>query len=333
MAVGSRRISIVVLLVASLVAAACSSGTVPGGAQSAIPTTGVRLDRVFVVVLENTSAADALGNHGFAQLARSGSLLRQYFGVAHNSLPNYLAMTSGVQPTSTTRADCPTFDCQVTARNLTQQLDQAHVTWKGYFGGTFQPCSTPQPGDEDTLVNGYVMHHNPFAYYPSVGAGPNGGNTYCQDHMRPLAELGADAGSGSMPRFALVSTDSCEDGHDVPCQDGRPGGMATAVPWLQRTVTAITSSKSWTRRSLLVVTFDEASTADTGGCCGGPSPGGGRVATVLLSGLVTPGTTSDRSYNHYSLLRTIEDGFGIGEHLGAAADPKVQPIADVFGSQ
>jgi hypothetical protein len=284
-------------------------------------------------MLENTSAADALGNPGFAQLARGGSVLQQYFGVAHNSLPNYLAMTSGVQPTSTTRGDCPRFDCQVKGRNVTQELDQAQVTWKGYFGGTFQPCITPQPGHADTLVNGYVMHHNPFAYYPSVGAGADGGNAYCHDHLRPLEELGTDAGSGSMPRFGMVITDSCEDGHDVPCKDGRPGGMATAVPWLMRTVTAITSSKSWTRRSLLVVTFDEASTADTNRCCAGPSPGGGRVATVLLSALVTPGTTSDRSYNHYSLLRTIEDAFGISEHLGAAGDPEVQPISDVLASR
>ena len=94
---------------------------------------------------------------------------------------------------------------------------------------------------------------------------------------------------------------------------------------------------------LIVVTFDEGS--DAAACCGetsGPGhpnvplpgrtgPGGGRVGAVLLSPLIKPGTVSTVNYNHYSLLRTIEDIFDL-PHLGDAAMPQVRSFGkDVFG--
>jgi hypothetical protein len=96
---------------------------------------------------------------------------------------------------------------------------------------------------------------------------------------------------------------------------------------------------------LIVVTFDEGS--DAAACCGessglGPShpnvplpgktgPGGGRIGAVLLSPLIRPGIVSTIPYNHYSLLRTIEDIFGL-PHLGDGAMPQARSFgADVFG--
>ncbi len=96
---------------------------------------------------------------------------------------------------------------------------------------------------------------------------------------------------------------------------------------------------------LIVVTFDEGS--DSAACCGeasgfGPDhpnvplpgkngPGGGRIGAVLLSPVIRPGTVSTGDYNHYSLLRTVEDIFGL-PHLGDAAMPQVRSFGpDVFG--
>ena len=96
---------------------------------------------------------------------------------------------------------------------------------------------------------------------------------------------------------------------------------------------------------LIVVTFDEGS--DAAACCGETAgfsaghpnvplpgrtgPGGGRIGAVLLSPLIKPGTVSTVPYNHYSLLRTIEDIFGL-PYLGDAALPQVRSFGpDVFG--
>ena len=96
---------------------------------------------------------------------------------------------------------------------------------------------------------------------------------------------------------------------------------------------------------LIVVTFDEGS--DAAACCGETvgfspdhpnvplpgrtGPGGGRIGAVLLSPLIKPGTVSTFPYDHYSLLRTIEDIFGL-PHLGDTAMPQVRSFGpDVFG--
>jgi hypothetical protein len=96
---------------------------------------------------------------------------------------------------------------------------------------------------------------------------------------------------------------------------------------------------------MLVVTFDEAeaqgSSADASSCCGeGPGPnsplpgitglGGGRVGAVVLSRWTRPGFVNATPYNHYSLLRSIEDLFGLS-HLGYANSPDVHSFGfDVF---
>ena len=94
-----------------------------------------------------------------------------------------------------------------------------------------------------------------------------------------------------------------------------------------------------------MITFDVGS--DSAACCGeasglGPDhpnvplpgktgPSGGRIGAVLLSPLIRPGTVSTVDYNHYSLLRTIEDIFGL-PHLGDAAMPQVRSFGpDIFG--
>ncbi len=59
-------------------------------------------------------------------------------------------------------------------------------------------------------------------------------------------------------------------------------------------------------------------------------PGGGRVGAVLVSPFIKPGTVSDVPYNHYSMLRSVEDFFGL-DHLGYAAQPGLAPFGpDIF---
>ena len=85
-----------------------------------------------------------------------------------------------------------------------------------------------------------------------------------------------------------------------------------------------------------MITFDEGT--DAAACCGeqalpgGPAPGqfgpgGGRIGAVLLSPFIAPGTVSHTPYNHYSLLCSIEDFFGLA-HLGYAAAPQLRTFGD-----
>ncbi|HLY55164.1 MAG TPA: alkaline phosphatase family protein, partial [Stellaceae bacterium] len=222
----------------------------------------------------------------------------------------------------------------------------------------------PAIGAQDTTQHAatgdqYAMRHDPFAYFHSVLDTPD-----CTAHIVPLTALEADlADAARTPSFSFITPNLCHDGHDHkgPQQlcvgENSPGGLVAIDGFLKRWVPAIMGSPAFKADGLLVVTFDEAETpvedsadSDSTSCCGeaadlnihpgdavfgvpdtGPGvngPGGGRIGAVLLSPFILPGTVSEQPYNHYSLLRTIEDIFGLAP-LGYAG-PAHAFGADVF---
>nr|WP_281283335.1 alkaline phosphatase family protein [Trebonia kvetii] len=132
------------------------------------------------------------------------------------------------------------------------------------------------------------------------------------------------ASARTTPAFSFIVPNLCDDGHDAPCVTGVPGGLAQAGAFVSQWVPKIMAAPTYRDGGLIVVTFDEGS--DAAACCGETSgsspghpnvpepgkngPGGGRIGAVLLSPLIRPGT-STVEYNHYSLLRTVEDIFGL----------------------
>jgi hypothetical protein len=123
--------------------------------------------------------------------------------------------------------------------------------------------------------------------------------------------------------------------------NGEPGSLESADAFLRQWVPMITSSPAFRADGLLIITFDEAQTTDATACCNeqkGPNtptpgingPGGGRIGAVLLSRFIKPGTVSTTPYNHYSMLRSIEDIFALA-HLGYAGQRGLTPFGkDVF---
>jgi len=198
----------------------------------------------------------------------------------------------------------------------------------------------------------YAARHNPFVYFHSIIDSPT-----CATNVVELAQLGRDlAGEATTPNFAFIAPNLCNDGHDAPCVDGQPGGLESADRFLQTLVPAILASPAYRKDGLLIITFDEGEpkeAKDPSGvheyeysgehCCNqqpgpnlAPFPqsylsegvkytyrdfGGERVGAVLLSPFLTPGTESATPFNHYSLLRTLEDIFGTGAYLGYAGQP------------
>ena len=187
----------------------------------------------------------------------------------------------------------------------------------------------------------YAARHEGFMYFRSV----TGNQAFCDAHILSFRPLPGDlARASATPAFSFISPDLCNDGHDAPCVTGAPGGLAQADTFLSEWVPKIMAAPAYQDDGLIVITFDEGS--DSAACCGEASgissahpnvllpgkngPGGGRVGAVLLSPLIRPGTVSTVEYNHYSLLRAIEDIFSL-PHLGDAAMPQVRSFGpDVF---
>jgi hypothetical protein len=305
------------------------------------------IKHVFVIVLENKDYDSSFGPQAqSAQLGQvlpsQGVLLRQYYGTAHNSLPNYIAMVSGQGPNPVTQSDCQIYqdflpgvmgsDGQAlglgcvypsSVKTVADQLDAAGLTWGGYMEDMAMPCQHPALNSPDstqqaTPTSQYAARHNPFVYFHSLIDAPT-----CAAHDVALDRLQTDLQSAATtPNLTFITPDLCSDGHDEPCADGRPGGYASIDAFLAEWVPRIEASPAYQQDGALVVTFDE-SESGAEGCCvqdhpntpnaGGqtPGPGGGRTGTVVVSRFVTPGTTSDKPYNHYSLLRTVEDLFGL----------------------
>jgi hypothetical protein len=302
-------------------------------------------------------------------LTSQGQLLTQYYGTGHQSLDNYVAMISGQAPNPATQADCGIYKDFVPSAavidpngqavgqgcvyptgvsTLANQLDASGHTWRGYMQDMKNPCRHPALDAQDTTQSAkvgdqYAAKHNPFVYFHSI----IDDDASCKAKVVDLSQLPANlANVNTTPNFSFITPDLCHDGHDTPCVDSQPGGLTSADAFLQDVVPKILDSPAYQQDGLLLIAFDEAEVgnpASASACCGeipGPNsavpgidgPGGGRVGGVVLSPFTAPGTTNDTPYNHYSLLRTLEDIFGV-PHLGFAAANGLQAFGpEVFNA-
>ena len=314
-------------------------------------------------------------------LPQLGALLKNYYAIGHDSADNYIAQVSGQAPNLLTQADCPLWvpTPEVTVSPYDQvlapeggcvypksvqtvgnQLSAANLTWKAYLEdmgnnakrdqtvATAQgpACGHPSEwGIDHTLTasktDQYAARHEGFMFFKAVTSNA----AYCAAHVVSFRPLLSDLSAASAtPASSWITPNMCDDGHDVPCVTGQPGGLPQIDAFLAKWVPVIMASPAYRDGGLILITFDEGNT--DAACCGESSgissshpntllpglggPGGGDVGLVALSPFIKPGTVSAVDYNQYSLLRTIEDIFGLS-HLGDAAMPQVKSFgADVF---
>jgi phosphatidylinositol-3-phosphatase len=190
---------------------------------AAPPAAGAR--HVFVIVMENKSPDEALGGAFTASLASRYGVAGNYHAVAHPSVPNYLALTSG----ETWGVADDSYHV-LPRRDIGSQLTSAGITWRAYMDGMTAGCmDSPVP---------YDPGHNPFAYYGGA----------CPANVVPLTSLDADL-NGNTPMFTWITPDMCHDEHscEVPVGDD----------WLRQTVEKIMASKAWSANGVLFITWDE----------------------------------------------------------------------------
>lgn len=303
-----------------------------------------------------TFSATPLAPYLANTLPAQGELLTNYYGIGHNSLINYMAMISGQAPNTYAQSDCQTYqdfdstgvtaaDGQLVGQGcvfpsgsggvitVADQLAAANLTWHGYMEDMPSPCYHPALNSVDSTQDArygdqYATRHNPFMYFHSIID-----STSCAANDVPLTNLTSDLQSiSTTANFSFITPNLCDDGHDSPCVTGQRGGLVQINAFLQKWVPLILNSPAYKQDGVLIITFDEAefesADSDSTDCCNeipGPNsptpgiagPGGGRIGAVLLSPFIAPGTVNQNSYNHYSLLATIEDIFGLGR-LGFA---------------
>ena len=320
-----------------------------------------RYDHILVIIAENHGFAQIIGNPSapnLNRLAKAYGSATRFYAEVHPSKANYIAILAGdtfgihdddayfCRAGSTDR-ECysadkitPYVDHTVAARSLADQLEEHHLTWKGYYESIPAPGSKavyypdsrhPVAGQPTEL---YAAKHNGFMQFRAVQDDPA-----LATKIVGFDQLFRDLARGEVPAYAHIVPNQCNemhgrDGRHVPpdCRfDNEAGRIARGDKAIGALVERIQASPIWSAggNSAIVITWDEdddpAEKDGPQGCCGHDpnSPanfGGGHIPTIVITNHGPRGVTDDTPYNHYSLLRTTEDAFCIGEYLGHAND-------------
>jgi hypothetical protein len=306
-------------------------------AATSAPRTSTRVDvpakkpgHIFIILLENESFARTFAANSPApylahELAGKGALLRNYYGIGHNSLDNYIALISGQAPNLATMGDCTKFtefalDQPKLDENgqaigsgcvyppmvqmIGDQLETAGKSWRGYMqdlgnvkSKELEECGHPEIGSTDQTTkrvpeDQYATKHNPFYYFHSLIDHKD----RCITHVVNLHHLSDDLKAVSTtPNYSFITPNLCDDGHDAPCVDKATGGLVQADGFLRKWVPKILDSPAYKQDGVLIITFDEASGPpgmDSSSCCGekglpgSPKPPGGSGPGGGITGAV-----------------------------------------------
>jgi phospholipase C len=256
-----------------------------------------------------------------------------YFGVQDD---NQFYCTPAL---ATTDPNCAgtTVNHTVDAQSIADQLTAAGMTWRGYFQSLPPVPSTglistgPNANGPYTFkwpsnsVALYASKHNPFVNFT--------GTQGAVGNMVDDSQLATDLADNALPNYSLIVPDQCHDMHGTGGCSDENGLIAAGDSYVGDTVSEIMASKQWQEgRNAIVITWDEDDFSDQGqpgtGCCGA-DPGGGHVATIVITNKTTNPIIDNAPYNHYSLLRAMEDAFGL-PCLAHACDSAVTPMTALF---
>lgn len=280
----------------SALAAGCGAGSPPRIAVAPTARTAGP-DHIVVIVLENHEYGDIVGSPSApylnALIGRSVLLTRE-FAIRHPSLPDYLALTGGA--TFGITSDCT--DCSISARNIVGQLNSHHISWKAYMQAMPRACFGGNAAGRG--AHRYVKRHDPFIYYRNIRNRP-----FRCHRIVPLTRLRSDFAHG-LPRFTWITPDICFDMHSCSVRAG-DRWLGMRVPGILRHLGS---------DGILIIVFDEG--RSNARCCS-LATGGGHVMALITGPGAKVGARIRRPVNHYSILRLIEDAWGL-PRLAHAAD-------------
>lgn len=334
-------------------ASALTLGTLAAAPARAAVEGVPQFDHQFVVMMENHGYDQIIGSPYtpyINQIANTYSLATNYYGTTHPSLPNYLALISGSDwgngapnvpagfpdpnggndnppawSTGTPGTSASTvYDPTINSPSIVDQLNAKGLTWKSYqenlpSTGSNWANSTADGTPTGAVDKLYAVKHNPFAYFATVQNDPTQ-----RDNMVGFNQLTTDLANGTVPNFSFIAPNQCNDMHGDPAGGCAYGDTVAVDPAEQALLTAgdnevktlvqdITSSSTWSQgNNVIYVLWDEN---DYG-------PESNKVPLIAITNNGPYGLRDSQYGDHYALLRTIEDGFGITTYLNNAAEAR-----------
>jgi phospholipase C len=256
----------------------------------------------------------------------------------------------------------------MTGQNVGNLLNAKSISW-GWFQGGFRPSSvtngTATCATTHNNISGasagtdYIPHHAGFMFYPST-ANPH--------HLPPtsVAAIGTSAdqanhnydtidffnalSAGNLPAVSFVKAAAYQDGH---------AGYSDPLDeqtWIVSTINTIMQSPAWSSTAIIIAYDDsdgwydhvigpilnQSSTSDdalTGpGACGNGSGApyqgrcgyGPRLPLLVISPYSKVNYVDHTVTDQSSILRFIEDNWGLGRIGDSSADAEAGPINGMF---
>jgi hypothetical protein len=271
-------------------------------------------DHVLIIMFENQYRSYMLQNAYFRGLAAQGINMLNYFGVMHPSQTNYIASIAG-ELCNVTDDERPPLLPQRTIVDLIEESPYG-LRWKAYME-SYIPQNTPWTPDlEPQDQYPYVIKHNPFSSFANI--------VKSEQRWRRIvdeSELWTDLLNGTFPEYAWFTPNMWNDGHytngtqEEP-PERAPGLVDQMAMWLASFFGKMRFPGPRSHLppgTLVVVTTDESdfeAAFDIGNKYTYDGPN--QIYSVLLGDMIAPGGFEEGCYNHYSLIRTIEKNFGLG---------------------
>jgi hypothetical protein len=276
------------------------------------------------------------------------------FGIENDNYPNWHNATPSANlndpiPDSGMDAETPAniapFGIKVPAapfvgETIADQLVAVGKSWKSYqeslpasgvvdgvnlSDGIYSNLSDASITSSGNLQKLYAVKHNPFAYFANVqeATDPNNSLNNVAD-FSGINGLYADLRAGEAPNFSFIAPNQCHDMHGIGNGSPLCNSDATLVQMgdasIKQLVSAIKASRSWKEgKNAIIVMWDENDFS--------ASPN--QVVTIVDTNYGVKGVMSNQPYSHFSLLKTLDAGFGL-PCLNHACDSNVNLMSDMF---
>lgn len=251
----------------------------------------------FIVVLENTNIRDAQNAPFLGSVMKKGAYLNDYHALAHPSQPNYIGLVAGDM-----MGVVDDNNRDIKGQHLGDLLEAKSLRWKAYIENWPGNCFM---GETKTR---YARKHNPFISFVNVQKNKK----RCNDHLVGASQLDADIASGNLPEYAFYVPNLDDDGHDT--------GIKYADNWMSKAFGPRFKDPKFMTDTVVAITFDENDVLN--------DHDHNTIYTALIGAGVKAGVQSNKHYNSYNLLATVEKIFGLG-NLGRG-DAQATPIDDIW---
>ena len=272
-------------------------------------------DHVLIIMFENQYRSYVMKNNYMRRLAAQGIEMANYFGCMHPSQTNYIASVAAELCNMTNDEPPPSLLTQRTIVDLIEASPE-DLQWKAYMD-SYNPGNTPWspelvPKDQYP----YVIKHDPFTSFENIVR-----DERRWQRIQTEADFWSDLLNGTFPNYAWFTPNMWNDGHYLDGTQKSPPERAPLLvdqlaTWLEGFFAKLRfpgPDSHLPPNTLVVVTFDEAdfeAKYDAGKKYTYDGPN--QIYTVLLGDHLKPGKVEE-GYNHYSLIKTIERNFQLGD--------------------